>query len=71
MRKVASADLDLSDRLTVEVDPDSDLVDWDGAVARFLLAYVRSRRQLDQRAGTAAAPPIDLQSAADKKESCK
>jgi len=32
-------------------------VDWDGAVARFLLAYVR--RQATRSAGTAAAEPVE------------
>ena len=39
--QLISAELD--DRLDVQVDPDADPVDVDGAVASFLLAYVRSR----------------------------
>lgn len=55
--RVVRGETDLRDRLTVEVDPDSDPVDWDGAVARFLLAYVR--KQATRSAGTAAAEPVE------------
>jgi hypothetical protein len=43
MPQVVSADPGLADRLTVEVDPSADPVDWDQAVARFLLAFVRKQ----------------------------
>lgn len=55
MRQVASADL--ADRIEVEVDPSADPVDWDQALAVFLLRYVRS--QATRSAGTAATVAVD------------
>ncbi len=43
MRKVVSADPTLADRLTVEVDPSAEPADWDDALAKFLLSFVRKQ----------------------------
>ncbi len=40
-RQVVSADL--SELIEVRVDPDADPVDWDAALARFLLQVVRKQ----------------------------
>ena len=48
--RVVSADPGLADRLDVVVDPDADPVDWDAALAKFLLSYVRA--QATRSAGT-------------------
>jgi hypothetical protein len=58
----AVADPGLVDRLAVEVDPDADPVDWDQALAVFLLAYIRQ-----QAAGAAeAGADRNITSAAEK-----
>lgn len=48
--RVVSADPGLD--LAVRVDPEAEPSDWDAAILRFLLAYVRSRAA--RSAGTAA-----------------
>lgn len=50
--RAITADHRLDDRIEVVVDPDSDPVDWDQALAVFLLRYARS--QAARSAGTAA-----------------
>ena len=37
-------DIDLTDRFEIVVDPDAEPVDFDEALAEFLLSYVRSER---------------------------
>jgi hypothetical protein len=55
--RVVRGETDLRDRITVEVDPSADPVDWDAALAKFLLAFVR--KQAISTVGTAAAEPVD------------
>lgn len=43
--QVVSADIDLLDRFEVVVDQDAEPVDWDEALAEFLLKVVEKRQQ--------------------------
>jgi len=47
--------VDLDDRLDVAVDPDADPADWDAALARFLLAFVRNKQSRSPSAAPAEA----------------
>ena len=46
----------LQDRIKVRVDPESDPVDVDAAVAKFLLAYVRQQSRPTPAAPAAEGP---------------
>jgi len=46
----ASRETDIADKFTVVVDPDAQPVDWDEAVATFLLACVQKRHEDEEAA---------------------
>lgn len=62
--RVVSAELDLE----VVVDPDADAVDWDAALAKFLLAVVRKRSR-SQPGSPAAAVEFSFSPEAERQMS--
>jgi hypothetical protein len=63
----ADGEADLHDRIQVRVDPAAQPVDWDRAVAQFLLAYVR--RRATSTLGAAAAEVRDKGNSDDSNHS--
>ena len=55
MRRVA--DPDIIDRIAIVVDHDAESADWDAAIAKFLLAYIRQKPI--STVESAATEPVD------------
>jgi len=53
VQRLTSAELD--DRIDLVVDKDADPADWDQALARFLLSYLRSKQSRSPSAAPAEA----------------